>query len=137
MAESLVLALVPDLMFASRIEQALGALGYRVEFITDTPTLVARAQGGAPMLVLVDLAARGIDAPATIAALKGHPATRAIPLLAFGPHLDEAARAAARAAGADAVVANSKLALDLGGLLARYARRGQAQEDAPVLGQPP
>ena len=72
--------------------------------------------------MLVDLAGRGVDAPGTIRALKEDPATAQVPVVAFGPHLDEAARAAARAAGADAVVANSKLALDLPGLVARYAR---------------
>ncbi len=119
--DACVLALVPDLMFASRIEGALGYLGYRPLIVKDRAALLAAAHVQVPVLVLVDLAAPGVDVPETIAALKASPVTRAIPLVAFGPHLDAAARAAAAAAGADAVVANSKLALDLPGLLARYA----------------
>jgi CheY-like chemotaxis protein len=126
MAEPLVLGLVPDLMFSTQIAQALQALGYRVEFARDPDALVARAREANPPLILVDLAARGVDSAAAIAALKADPATRSVPVVAFGPHLDEAARAAARGAGADAVVANSKLAFDLPGLVARYARPIQA-----------
>ena len=122
MAEPLVLALVPDLMFSTRIEQALRHLAYRAEFAADRGALVARTRAAAPVLVLVDLAARGVDAAGAIQALKEDPATAEVPVVAFGPHLDEAARAAAQAAGADAVVANSKLALDLPSLVARYAR---------------
>jgi len=129
LAEAIVLALVPDLMFATRIESALGYLGYRPLIVKDAAGLLAAAHIQAPALVLVDLAAVGVDVPAAITALKASPVTRAIPLVAFGPHLDEAARAAARAAGADAVVANSKLALDLPGLLARYAPANESRSE--------
>ena len=120
-AERLVLALVPDLMFATQIEGVLERLGYAPAFARDTEGLIARAGAERPVLVLLDLAARGVDVPAAIGRLKGDAATREVPVVAFGPHLDEAARAAALAAGADAVVANSKRAFDLPGLLARGA----------------
>jgi CheY-like chemotaxis protein len=120
-AERLVLALVPDLMFATQIEQVLEHLGYAPAFVRDAAALLARAREEPPALVLLDLAARGVDVPAVIQELKADPATGTLPIVAFGPHLDAAAVAAARAAGADTVVANSKLAFDLPGLLARYA----------------
>lgn len=130
----LVLGLVPDLMFATRIERVVVPLGYAVEWAADGAALLARAPAAA--LVLVDLAARGVDVPAVIRALKAEPATRAVPLVAFGPHLDEAARDAAQAAGADGVVANSKLVFDLAGLLARYALAPPtAVDDAPGKSQ--
>ncbi len=118
----LVLGLVPDLMFGTQIERVLEHLGYAVELVRDAPGLTARAREAAPALVLIDLAARGSDVPAAIRALKADSTTESIPVIAFGPHLDAAAQQAARAAGADAVVANSKLAFDLPGLVARYAR---------------
>jgi CheY-like chemotaxis protein len=121
MAEPLVVALVPDLMFASRIEGTLRQLGYGVTVVKDAAALQAAARGDGPALVLIDLAAKGVDVPAAIAALKADAATRPLPVVAFGPHLDEVARDAAAAAGADAVVANSKLALDLPRLVERYA----------------
>jgi CheY-like chemotaxis protein len=118
----LVLGLVPDLMFGTRIEGVLQRLGYEAELVGEAGVLARRAREAAPALVLVDLAARGADVPAAIRALKADATTRAIPVVAFGPHLDAAALEAARAAGADAVVANSKLAFDLPGLVGRYAR---------------
>ena len=75
----------------------------------------------APALIIVDLSFRGIDPPGLIARLKGDAATRAVPILAFGSHLDHAARDAAKGAGADRVVPNSKLAEDLPALVERYA----------------
>ena len=122
MAARLVLALVPDLMFATQIEQVLERLGYAAAFAPDATALLARARADQPTLVLLDLAARGTDVPAAVRSLKADPTTRALPVIAFGPHLDEPVRAAARAAGANAVVANSKLAFDLPGLLARHTR---------------
>jgi CheY-like chemotaxis protein len=122
MAAPLVLGLVPDLMFGTQIEGVLERLGYRVELVRDASALADRVGEAGLALVLVDLAARGVDVPAAIRALKGDAGTAEVPVVAFGPHLDEAAREAARAAGADAVVANSKLAFDLPGLVARYAR---------------
>ena len=123
MVERLVLALVPDLMFATQIEQVLERLGYAPTFARDTDSLLTQARSQQAALVLLDLAARGVDVPATIARLKTDAATSALPVIAFGPHLDEPARAAAQAAGADAIVANSKLAFDLPGLVARWAVR--------------
>jgi CheY-like chemotaxis protein len=131
MAEPLVLGLVPDLMFATRIRNTAAGLGYRAEVVPSVAALLERARDAAPALILVDLAARGVESAAAIQALKADPAARTIPVVAFGPHLDESARDAARAAGADAVVANSKLALDLPGLLSRYAR------PAPLRAGPP
>ena len=125
-----VLMLVPDLMFASRIMPTLEGLGYGVESAADGAALARRASESPPALILIDLAARGTDVAATIGTLKGEAATRDIPVVAFGPHLDQAARQAAEAAGADAVVANSKLALDLPSLVARHARVPRAEIDA-------
>src|SRR5438309_11191445 len=102
MAAPLVLALVPDLMFASRIEGTLQQLGYRVTVVKDAAALHAAARGDGPALVLVDLAARGVAVAAAIAALKADAATRALPRGASGPPLDETARAAAAAPGPDA-----------------------------------
>lgn len=120
MAERLVLGLVPDLMFASQIEDVVMRLGYTPLFAPDGAALLARVHDTAPSLILLDLAARGTDVAAVIRALKADAATAGVPAVAFGPHLDAAARAAAEAAGADAVVANSKLAFDLPGLLAQW-----------------
>ena len=132
MSERLVLALVPDLMFATQIDSVVERLGYAPAFANDADSLLMQARAERPVLVLLDLAARGVDVPVAIQRLKADATTRDLPVIAFGPHLDAAARAAAQAAGADAVVANSKLAFDLPGLLARYAEGRDPPPPAPL-----
>jgi CheY-like chemotaxis protein len=123
-----IVAAVRDLFFAVRIKDTLQPQGYEVAIVKSAAALdsALASPAASPAVLLVDLNFRALDPPATIARLKADPATRAIPILAFGSHLDHAARDAARAAGADRVVANSQLADDLPGLVARVARR-QAQ----------
>ncbi len=121
-----IIAVVRDLFFSIRIKETLQAHGYSV-VVAKSPQALADALAEAqPALIILDLNFRGIDPPATIAQLKANPATQAIPILAFGSHLDHAARDAAKAAGADRVVPNSKLAEDLPALARRYATLGTA-----------
>lgn len=129
-----IVALVRDLFFAVRIGNTLRPLGYRVDVANSETTLQRAVGGDPPALIVVDLNFRGIDPPRQIAALKSAPTTRAVPVLAFGSHLDHAARDAAKAAGADRVVANSKLVEDLPALVARYAgvAPASASADAPA-----
>jgi CheY-like chemotaxis protein len=122
-SERRIIAVVRDLFFAIRICETLAPRGYRVDVAKSRgafDTLIAAA--GLPALVIVDLAFVASDPPALIAALRAAPRTATLPILAFGSHLDRAARDAAREAGADRVVANSKLAEALPELVARYAR---------------
>ena len=117
-----IVAVVRDLFFAVRIRDTLRPRGYAVAVAGSAPALAqALAAEPAPALIIVDLSFRGIDPPGLIARLKGDAATRAVPILAFGSHLDHAARDAAKGAGADRVVPNSKLAEDLPALVERYA----------------
>ncbi len=126
-AAPLLIAFVSDLMFTTRIARAAEHLGYRVEWIETAAALgpdadaraetpgellhgrmgrlfeqVTRAQ---PALLLFDLNNAAIPWREWIAALKSSAATRRIPVLCFGPHEDVATMTAARAAGADAVLA--------------------------------
>jgi uncharacterized protein YidB (DUF937 family) len=57
-----------------------------------------------------------------------------VPTLAFGSHVDLEAQQAARRAGADRVISNSKLAKDLPAIVERMVSQGgadaQEEEDA-------
>lgn len=120
-----VVAVVRDLFFAVRIRDTLRPRGYQVEVAKSADALrqALAAAGDPPALIIIDLAFVASDPPRLIADLKAEASTARIPILAFGSHLDHASRAAAKAAGADRVVANSKLAEDLPDLVSRYARR--------------
>jgi len=109
-------ALVSDLMDRSRISAALPA----TEFVRD----VAGCAGAD--VVLVDVARFGGDIPVLRAAL---PSAR---LVCFGPHVDDAAATAARAAGADVVLARSRFFRDPHAAL----ERSPADDRAAQLGAP-
>lgn len=122
-AERRIIAVVRDLFFAIRIRETLAPRGYRVDVAKSREALdTLIATDPLPALMIVDLAFVASDPPALIAALRAAPRTATLPILAFGSHLDRAARDAAKEAGADRVVANSKLAEALPELVERYAR---------------
>ncbi|HEX6506594.1 MAG TPA: DNA-binding response regulator [Chloroflexota bacterium] len=102
-----IVAAVPDLFFRSRISSAARSAGRTVRFI---------APGAATdgyRLALVDLDA-GDDVLDDIQRLKE---ACSAPLVAFGPHVDTEGRKAARAAGADRVLAKSRFVTELPALM--------------------
>ena len=113
----------PDVFFAVKVAETLTHAGYatrrarRMEQFTE-----ALAEGGAtrPVVALVNTAARGVDWQEAIRAARA----AGVVVVAYGAHVDIAAQALARQAGATSVIANSKLAGDLGGIVARALRRG-------------
>jgi len=147
----LIVALISDLFFSVQVENAARALGYRVQriergseiepdagaptdrewpaaFLGETLTgpgaaLVARLIEWHPVLIILDLSSPSIPWPEWIAAVKAGPATRRIPVLAFGPHTDLDLRARALDVGCDAVIARSRLVTALPELIEQYARR--------------
>lgn len=142
----LIVALVSDVFFNAPLEQAVRALQYDWLLIErgdqlEDPALPA-SQGFAgerltgrgaafvrlaaarqPALVIVELSADRIPWRDWVAALKASPATRRVPVLAFGPHVDVALRQQALAVGCNGVVAKSRLLADLPALIDQYARR--------------
>ena len=103
-----VLAVGPDLMFASRIEATLGAAGHDVELTGS----VAEARG----LREVDLVVVELDRePAAGVVGLG------VPVLGFYAHLNTETREAAEAAGVDRVVPRSRMMREGGDLLAQLA----------------
>jgi CheY-like chemotaxis protein len=111
------LALVADLIFASRIRGAAAAAGVEVAVVQSAAAFLERARALRPRLILIDLDARTGDAAALIRELKADPALHAIPIVAFGAHVAGIALLAARAAGAERVVARSAFVRDLPALL--------------------
>jgi CheY-like chemotaxis protein len=119
-AGPLVLALVPDLFFLSRLRAAAEARGAKVEVVRRADRLAGRAIEARPALVIVDMGTRGEDWAAAIRALRADPAGAALPVVAFGPHVDQEAQSEARAAGASRVLSNSRFTETLPDLLAGY-----------------
>lgn len=100
-----VVAAVNDLMFGSRIRSAAEHAGISALFVRSEDHLHAAAADAD--VVLLDLETRWLDVPAAIRALKAAAATAAVPVIVFGSHVEGDALHAARAAGADRVLARS------------------------------
>lgn len=113
-----ILALEKDLFFSVKMRDTLRHHGMEVKTVR---TLQAFEQGLAasederPALVIVNIATTGVDWEAAIREARAAD----YPVLAFGSHMDLDARARAIQAGAQRVVANSKFASDMPGLVKR------------------
>jgi DNA-binding response OmpR family regulator len=105
-----VVALVPDLLFGSRIQAALAAAGHDVRLVGDQGAALA-ASADADLL-LVDLTAEGLDVAALGAA--------APPVLGAFAHVHPEVRDRALAAGFDMVVPRSRIAREAAALVAGF-----------------
>lgn len=141
----LIIGFISDLMFAVRIEDVARHLNFEVKWIeraeqvappdplAPTRQLAEHLIGpGAvlldqltflkPALLIFDLGNQEIPWRAWIALIKSVPATRRIPVLCYGSHVDGDTLKAAQGAGADKVLARSRFVSDLPELIQKYAR---------------
>jgi hypothetical protein len=117
-----VIAVIPDLMFGSRVQASLAGAGHEVELVGDVDRLRLRLAGpGAPVaeVLVVDLTD---DAHARARAVHSLMLERepvegkrtaklgSVRTLAFYSHVDTQARADGEAAGFDLVVPRSRMA---------------------------
>lgn len=142
----LIVAFVADLMFGARIGSTAQHLGFQARWVaskselgvvtkSDTsPEAPGEALHGIagklfqevtrwqPALMLFDLANEAVPWQQWIPILKSSPATRRIPILCFGPHVNADMINEAKRIGADAVFPRSRFAAKMPELLTQYAR---------------
>ena len=113
------LLLSRDLIFTSKVTGTARELGRRVMVAGTVALASSMIEQWRPRLVLVDLTAGDLAAvPALVAFRKlAGPGTT---FLAFGPHVESDALAAAAAAGCDPVLPRSKFAATLPDLIRTY-----------------
>jgi PleD family two-component response regulator len=114
-----ILAILDDLMFASKIRAAAGQLGVPVAFARSSESALADMRREPPRLVIVDLNNPRTDPLGTIAAMKGDPLLAAIPTVGFASHVQTSVIDAARKAGVGEVLARSAFAQRLPEILSR------------------
>ena len=115
-----ILGLATDLFFAPKIETAAGSLGFGVTWVAEyqpVPGFIDLLLQEKPALIILDLNS-SLPWVEWLAAAKGTVATRHIPWLAFGSHMNPRRLKAARHSGADKVVPKSEFSADLLGLIA-------------------
>ena len=103
----MVLAMVDDLMFASKIKTAASQLGVAVTFARSSAAALAAMKDSAPALVILDLNNPRTDPLGTVAAMKRDPATASIRTVGYASHVQVDVIDAAREAGVDEVMARS------------------------------
>jgi len=142
--ESVIVVFVADLMFQTRVESTAENLGYRVKLVENTAQVVSMDLEGLPFLgiegILIDQLSRlgpcllifdlgNADIPWVewIPALKMVPATRRIPILCFGSHVDVDTLQRARQTGADEVLARSRFVTALPELIQKHAQQNDVE----------
>lgn len=117
-----VLLVSSDLLFRSRIDEAARATGLALRVAT-TPERLERhlSTGLQPSAAIVDLECDTIDPVAAIERLRGMPAGRELPIIAYAGHTNADAIRAGRAAGAGTVLARSAFVSQLPALFDRVA----------------
>jgi hypothetical protein len=122
-----VVALVPDLLFGSRVQGSLRAAGHDVELIGERERLrdSLRDPAAPPVAVLVvDLTSDGLGRAGLVQTLSGAGELAGIRTLGFYSHVDTDTRERAEQAGFDMVVPRSRMAREGAELVTRLA--GQA-----------
>ncbi len=141
----IVVGFVADLMFTPQIAMAATAVGFQMVWVEtaadigDVDPTAPRERPGEmlhgregllfqkisqwqPALLIFDLTNQAIPWVGWLPALKSSPATRRIPIIAFGPHEDVELFQSAKSRGADAAYARSRFFADLPAILQKHAR---------------
>jgi DNA-binding NarL/FixJ family response regulator len=110
----LVLALVDDLVFASRIQVEAENAGAQLQRLSSAKALRDAVRVERPALIIVDLDGMGFDGVAALQDLREEPAADGVPRLAYGSHVEPERLAAAAAAGPAEAMARSRFVQVLG-----------------------
>jgi PleD family two-component response regulator len=103
----MIMAVLDDLMFTSKIRSAAGGLGATVVFARSRDTALAEMRKALPSLVIFDLNNRRIDPLGILAAMKEDSALAAVRTIGYVSHVDSGTIDASRRAGVDEVMARS------------------------------
>lgn len=130
--EQSVLLLDTDLFFVVKVTDTLKHAGYTTTTVRAEADFARVLAERPPAIALVNTAARGVDFRRAIRLARD----AGVPIIAFGSHVDLRTQEEARQAGATRVIANSKLAADLPGVVERalrqFSRGGPHATDADL-----
>jgi PleD family two-component response regulator len=113
----MILAVLDDLMFTSKIKTTAGQLGVTVTFARSAEAALAEMRKTAPALVILDLNNPRTNPLAIVAGMKQDPALASVRTVGYASHVQTDVIDAARQAGVDAVMARSAFTQQLPDIL--------------------
>ncbi len=113
----MILAVLDDLLFTSKIRATASHLGVSVTFARSSATALDAMRATVPGLVILDLNNAHIDPLGIVAAMKADPVLADIPTVGFVSHVQGDVIEAARRAGVGEVLARSAFAARLADIL--------------------
>ena len=141
----LIVCFMSDLFFTVKVEEAATRLDYQVTYIERAEqiapnnhlasskqlaepltgpeaVLIDKLTGWQPALIIIDMNIQEVPWRKWLALIKSVPATRRIPVICFGSHIEADTMQDAKNRGAEAVVARSRFSSALAELIEKYAR---------------
>ena len=115
----MILAVVDDLMFVSKIRTAARQGAVSVSFARSSAAALDEMRKAPPALVIFDLNNPRTDPLGTVAAMKADPALASIPTVGYVSHVQTDLIEAARQAGVGEVLARSAFSERLPAILER------------------
>ena len=118
-----ILAVVSDLFFSAKINEAAKRAGVTLQYVTTEKDLLEKAAAD-PALIIFDLNFEAVRPIELIRKLKGTGALKHISLLSYVSHVQTDLKKLAREAGCDTVLPRSAFSMNLRQILVRYAGVG-------------
>jgi PleD family two-component response regulator len=115
----MILAVLDDLMFTSKIKTTAAQLGAPVVFARSADGALAEMRKTAPSLVILDLNNARTNPLGIVASMKQDPALAAVPTIGYASHVQTDVIDAARKAGVGEVLARSAFTAQLADILRR------------------
>ncbi|HWF46164.1 MAG TPA: response regulator [Bryobacteraceae bacterium] len=115
-----VVAVLSDLMFTVKIQEAAKRAGFEVVFVKSREDAVEQAKKN-PAVIILDLNMTGADPLEVIRTLKADRETSGVSLLGYVSHVQVDLKHAAQETGCDMVIARSAFSQNLPTILRRYA----------------
>ncbi len=115
-----VLAVVSDLFFSVKLNEAAKRNGLAIEFVKDGEELIGKAKLK-PTVIVFDLNFDAVEPLKLISRLKGSPETRSVSLIGYLSHLQGELKQQAQEAGCDMVMARSAFSQNLMQIFKRHS----------------
>ena len=120
MQKKKVLAVLEDLLFTVKINDAAKRAGLEVEILKSEKDVLEKAKEK-PLLIIMDLNCACIEPVRLISSLKSSPETKSLSIIAFLSHIQGELKQQAQEAGANMVMARSAFSQNLQQILKRHA----------------